>query len=708
MKISCQLKNLWKVISFTGGESVSSYSLLYKNIDEIKIKGVTKINLPKLKKLGIFSLYDLFYHFPRAYENRDNYKKINEVLDEEFVILKGTVVNIANRFSKRGMVMVSAVLSDETGMMELLWFNNRYVKNNVKVGNEIMVYGKVKKGMKLQIINPEYKKIDEKYFETKKENQILPIYPSTESLRQISIRKIIEAALNSYGYLLYENMPNEFLKKEKIIGRKEAMLNIHFPENEAKKEEAQKRFMFEEILLLEMGILQSRFQSEKNNKNVYKLEDKKNLVSKFIKSLPYELTKAQKTVITEIYKELKAGKIVNRLIQGDVGSGKTIVSFVILLYMIENGYQGAIMAPTEILSIQHYLGIIDEFSKLDIRVELLTASVKGKKREKLLNEIKEGLVDIVIGTHSLIEEDVVFKNLGLIVIDEQHKFGVRQRKLLRDKGNLANLIVMSATPIPRSLALTIYGDLDVSIIDELPSGRSPIKTKWIKDEIEKQKMYDFIDRMIEKGRQVYIVSPLIEESETLNVKSAQETFEEYKDIFPNRRIDIIHGRQKYKEKQEVMEEFKNHEIDILVSTTVIEVGVNVPNATVIVIRDAQRFGLSSLHQLRGRVGRGSHKSYCFLESKTNNEVSVKRLEVMEKTTDGFKIAEEDLKLRNSGEILGIKQSGVSDMVFTDIVRNVKEIKKVHDFVIWYLEKNNGQIENEFLKMDIYKKFFRAE
>ena len=699
---------MWKVISFTGGESVSSYSLLYKNIDEIKIKGVTKINLPKLKKLGIFSLYDLFYHFPRAYENRDNYKKINEVLDEEFVILKGTVVNIVSRFAKRGMVMVSAVLSDETGMMELLWFNNRYVKNNVKVGNEIMVYGKVKKGMKLQIINPEYKKIDEKYFETKKENQILPIYPSTESLRQISIRKIIEAALNSYGYLLYENMPNEFLKKEKIIGRKEAMLNIHFPENEAKKEEAQKRFMFEEILLLEMGILQSRFQSERNNKNVYKLEDKKNLVSKFIKSLPYELTKAQKTVITEIYKELKAGKIVNRLIQGDVGSGKTIVSFVILLYMIENGYQGAIMAPTEILSIQHYLGIIDEFSKLDIRVELLTASVKGKKREKLLNEIKEGLVDIVIGTHSLIEEDVVFKNLGLIVIDEQHKFGVRQRKLLRDKGNLANLIVMSATPIPRSLALTIYGDLDVSIIDELPSGRSPIKTKWIKDEIEKRKMYDFIDRMIEKGRQVYIVSPLIEESETLNVKSAQETFEEYKDIFPNRRIDIIHGRQKYKEKQEVMEEFKNHKIDILVSTTVIEVGVNVPNATVIVIRDAQRFGLSSLHQLRGRVGRGSQKSYCFLESKTNNEVSVKRLEVMEKTTDGFKIAEEDLKLRNSGEILGIKQSGVSDMVFTDIVRNVKEIKKVHDFVIWYLEKNNGQIENEFLKMDIYKKFFRAE
>ena len=696
---------MWKVISFTGGESVSAYSLLYKNIDEVKIKGVTKTNLPKLKTLGIETVYNLFYHFPRAYENRDNYKKINEVLDEEFVILKGMVVNIANRFSKRGMVMVSAVLSDETGMMELLWFNNRYVKNNVKVGNEIMVYGKVKKGMKLQIINPEYKKIDEKYFDPKKENQILPIYPSTESLRQISIRKIIEAALNSYGYLLYENMPNEFLKKEKIIGRKEAMLNIHFPENEAKKEEAQKRFRFEEILLLEMGILQSRFQSEKNNKNVYKLEDKKSLVSKFIKSLPYELTKAQKTVITEIYKELKAGKIVNRLIQGDVGSGKTIVSFVILLYMIENGYQGAIMAPTEILSIQHYMGIIDEFSKLDIRVELLTASVKGKKREKLLNEIKEGLVDIVIGTHSLIEDNVIFKNLGLIVIDEQHRFGVTQRKLLRDKGNLANLIVMSATPIPRSLALTIYGDLDVSIIDELPAGRSPIKTKWIQNEIDRQKMYNFMEKKMKDGRQVYIVSPLIEESESLNVKSAQETYEEYISIFPNRKIGLMHGRQTYKEKQKVMEQFKNHELDILVSTTVIEVGVNVPNASIMVIRDAQRFGLSSLHQLRGRVGRGKYQSYCFLESETTNEISTKRLEVMEETTDGFKIAEEDLKLRNSGEILGTRQSGVSDMLFTDIVKNVKEIKFVRDFVMEYLEKSDGKIENEFLKMDIYKKFF---
>jgi len=685
--------------------AMKTYNLLYENLENLKIKGVTKTNILKFRKLGVFTLYDLLYFFPRAYENRSNHKKIGEILADEFVILQGTVVNVANQYIKAGRTMFRAVLSDDSGMVELVWFNNRFVKNGIHIGDEITVYGKVRKTVKFQLVNPEYKKIKQASFDMQKQKQILPIYPSTESLRQQAIRKVMENALMDYGYLLQENLPKEFLQKEKLLGRKEAVLNIHFPENEEKQSKARKRFMLEEILLLEMGILQNRFSVDKANKNLYKLEDNKSLVSKFIKGLDYDLTKAQKRVIKEIYSELKAGKIVNRLIQGDVGSGKTIVSFIMLLYMVENNYQGVIMAPTEILATQHYLGIVDEFMNLDIRVELLTGSVKGKKKEKLLNEIKEGLVDIVIGTHSLIEDNVIFKNLGLIVIDEQHRFGVTQRKLLRDKGNLANLIVMSATPIPRSLALTIYGDLDVSIIDELPAGRSPIKTKWIQNEIDRQKMYNFMEKKMKDGRQVYIVSPLIEESESLNVKSAQETYEEYISIFPNRKIGLMHGRQTYKEKQTVMEQFKNHELDILVSTTVIEVGVNVPNASIMVIRDAQRFGLSSLHQLRGRVGRGKYQSYCFLESETTNEISVKRLEVMEETTDGFKIAEEDLKLRNSGEILGTRQSGVSDMLFTDIVKNVKEIKFVRDFVMEYLKKNDGKIENEFLKMDIYKKFF---
>ena len=664
---------------------MATYNLLFKNLEELKIKGVGKTNISKFNKLGVFTLHDLLYFFPRAYEDRTNSKNIVNLLQDEFAAVRGVIINVTTQYIKAGRTMFKAILKDDTGIMELVWFNNRYIKSYIKIGDELLVYGKVKKSAKFQMVNPEYKRLDENgLVKGKSGEQILPIYPSTASLRQESIRKIINDVLLDYGYLLEENIPEELLKKGKLLSRKEAILNVHFPESFEKKEEAKRRFMLEEILLLEMGILQNRFETDKANNNIYEIEDNKKLVSKFIDSLEYELTKAQKHVIAEIYKELKAGKIVNRLIQGDVGSGKTIVSLIMLLYMAENSYQGVIMAPTEILATQHYLGIVDEFMNLDVRVELLTGSVKGKKREN----------------------DVVFKNLGLIIIDEQHRFGVTQRKLLREKGSLANLIVMSATPIPRSLALTIYGDLDVSIIDELPAGRMPIKTKWIKDEAERQKMYNFIAKKIKEGRQVYVVSPLIEESETLNVKSAQETFEEYSGIFPDRRIGLIHGKQNYKEKQEVMSKFKKHELDILVSTTVIEVGVNVPNASIMVIRDAQRFGLSSLHQLRGRVGRGQYQSYCFLESETDNELSARRLEVMEKTTDGFKIAEEDLKLRNSGEIMGTRQSGVSDMVLTDIVKNVKEIKYVRDYVIKYLERNNGKVENEYLRLDIYEKFHK--
>ena len=686
---------------------MATYNFLFKNIDdkEVKIKGLGKVAADKFRKLGVRTLYDLLYFFPRAYEDRTNSKDIGNVLADEFAVVKGTVVSLKNQYIKAGRIMFRAMLGDNTGILELVWFNNKFIKNNINIGDELLVYGKVKKTAKAQMINPEYRKIH-KEVKIKGENkeQIMPIYPSTSSLRQDIIRKITYENLLNYGYLIEENMPMELLEKENLMSRKEALMNIHFPENFEKKEKALKRFLIEEILLLEIGILQGRYEIDKENNNIYELEDNKKLVSKFIGGLEYNLTGAQKKVIGEIYKELKAGKIVNRLIQGDVGSGKTVVSLIMLLYMAENSYQGVIMAPTEILATQHYLGIVDEFSNLDVRVELLTGSIKGKKREKLLSEIENGLVDIVIGTHALIEDDVVFRKLGLIVIDEQHRFGVNQRRLLREKGSLANLIVMSATPIPRSLALTIYGDLDISVIDELPSGRIPIRTKWIKNEDEKQKMYDFIEKKIGEGRQIYVVSPLIEESETLNVKSAEETFEEYSRVFKSRRLGLIHGRQKNVEKQQVMRKFKKGELDILVSTTVIEVGVNIPNASVMVIRDAQRFGLSSLHQLRGRVGRGQYQSYCFLESETQNDISGKRLEVMEKTSDGFKIAEEDLKLRNSGEILGTRQSGVSDMVLTDIIKNIKEIKRVRDFVIDYLERNNGEINNEYLKRDIYEKF----
>lgn len=686
---------------------MATYNFLFKKIDdkEVKIKGMGKVAITKFYKLGVETLYDLLYYFPRAYEDRSNSKNISSLLENEFAVVRGKIIDTKRQFINR-KIMFRVMLRDETGIMELVWFNNKFIKNNINVGDELIVYGKVKKTMKTQIINPEYKKIQPNGSVKGKDsyNQILPIYPSTSSLRQEAIRKIIYEAMIEYGYLIEENLPEELIKKEKLLERKDALMNIHFPENKEKNIEAKRRFMFEEIYLLEMGILQGRYETDKANNDIYELEDNKNLVSKYIEKLGYKLTKAQKRVISEIYKELRNGKILNRLIQGDVGSGKTVVAMIMLLYIVENGYQGVIMAPTEILATQHYLSIVDEFANLDVRVEILTGSVKGKKREKLLYEIEKGLVDIVIGTHALIEDDVKFHKLGLVVIDEQHKFGVGQRRLLREKGNLANLIVMSATPIPRSLALTIYGDLDVSIIDELPAGRNPIKTKWIKNDLDLNKMYKFIDKKIEEGRQVYVVSPLIEESEKLNANSAQETFEKYKQIFQNRRVGIMHGKMKAQEKQKVMEEFKKGKLDILISTTVIEVGVNVPNASIMVIRSSERFGLSSLHQLRGRVGRGQYQSYCFLESNTDNELSSKRLEVMEMTTDGFKIAEEDLKLRNSGEILGTRQSGVSDMVLTDIVKNVKEIKLIRDYVMDYLEKNEGKLYNEYLKLDVYQKF----
>ena len=530
---------------------MATYNFLFKNIDdkEVKIKGLGKVTADKFRKLGVRTLYDLLYFFPRAYEDRTNSKDIGNILADEFAVVKGTVVSLKNQYIKAGRIMFRAMLGDNTGILELVWFNNKFIKNNINIGDELLVYGKVKKTAKAQMINPEYRKIH-KEVKIKGENkeQIMPIYPSTSSLRQDIIRKITYENLLNYGYLIEENMPMELLEKENLMSRKEALMNIHFPENFEKKEKALKRFLIEEILLLEIGILQGRYETDKENNNIYELEDNKKLVSKFIGGLEYNLTGAQKKVIGEIYKELKAGKIVNRLIQGDVGSGKTVVSLIMLLYMAENSYQGVIMAPTEILATQHYLGIVDEFSNLDVRVELLTGSIKGKKREKLLSEIENGLVDIVIGTHALIEDDVVFRKLGLIVIDEQHRFGVNQRRLLREKGSLANLIVMSATPIPRSLALTIYGDLDISVIDELPSGRIPIRTKWIKNEDEKQKMYYFIEKKIGEGRQIYVVSTLIEESETLNVKSAEETFEEYSRVFKSKRLGLIHGRQKNVEK----------------------------------------------------------------------------------------------------------------------------------------------------------------
>lgn len=678
------------------------YMNIYNSLEDVEIKYFDEKNIKKLRSLGVKSLYDLFYYFPRSYDDRTNIMKINELCGDEYVVLKASLMKIVAPPTHSGVKMVKATATDGTGIIEIVWFQMPYLRKTLKLGEEYIFIGQVKRGYVFQMVNPEFKlssnqrKLDE--------GEILPIYSTSKDLPQNSFRKLIKEAVKSKKQLFLENIPESILKKYKILSREEALTDIHFPKNSKSIEEAKRRFAIEELLVLEMGILQKRFEIDNENKSKYTLEDKKTLVKKYLESLSFNLTKAQKRVITEIYKDLSNGRIVNRLVQGDVGSGKTIVSMILLLYMVENSYQGVLMAPTEILAVQHFLSVKEKFEKLGVRVELLTGSFKGKTKEKLLNDIKEGNVDIVIGTHALIEENVYFKKLGLIIIDEQHRFGVVQRKLLRDKGVLANLVVMSATPIPRSLALSIYGDLDVSVIDELPPGRKPIKTKWISNDEDSDIMYDFIGKKLSQGRQAYFIAPLIEESEKLAAKSTEELYEEVSKKLPMYKIGVLHGRMKNSEKDEVMKRFKNRELDILVSTTVIEVGVDVPNATIMVINNSERFGLSALHQLRGRVGRGEYQSYCFLVSKTENATSKARLQIMEETQDGFKIAEEDLKLRKSGEIFGTKQSGFSDLKFTDIVHDIKTIKLVKEICVDYLKENRGKIENPYLKYDIEEKF----
>jgi ATP-dependent DNA helicase RecG len=639
------------------------------------LKGVGPQRAEALKKeLGIHTLGDLLSHYPFRHEDRSQVYRINSLQgDDVWVQLQGSIRPIGMTGQGNGRRYV-AMLHDGSGEIELVWFKGIvYVDRMLKPGTTYRVYGKINnfKG-KLSIAHPE---LDALLPDAPiKPLSLVPVYPLTEGMRRKKLENkfLVTAAQNAVNSSLYdipENLPQAILAKYKFISRKDAVKELHFPQNLARLEEAKRRLKFEELFYLQLRHLLLKGFRNRTYKGLV-FDKVGNYFHDFYDNhLPFELTGAQKRVLKEIRNDFKTGQQCNRLIQGDVGSGKTMVAMLSMLIAIDNGFQACMMAPTEILANQHYDGLRDWVETLGLRMELLTGSTTKKKREQLLIDLAEGNIHILVGTHALIEQDVQYKQLGLVVIDEQHRFGVAQRAKLWKKGHvLPHILVMTATPIPRTLAMTVYGDLDVSVIDEMPAGRKPIVTVH-RQESMRPAIMEFLKNEIAKGRQIYYVFPLIEDSEKLDLNSLMSGYDMVSTYLPppQFKYSIVHGKLKAAEKDAAMNLFKNHQTDILIATTVIEVGVNVPNASVMVIENAERFGLAQLHQLRGRVGRGNEQSYCVLITKPGlGENGYKRISTMVNTNDGFEIAKVDLELRGPGELDGTKQSGVLELKLADI------------------------------------------
>ncbi|MFN5590740.1 MAG: ATP-dependent DNA helicase RecG [Bacteroidota bacterium] len=639
------------------------------------LKGVGPQRAEALKKeLGIHTLGDLLSHYPFRHEDRSQVYRINSLQgDDVWVQLQGSIRPIGMTGQGNGRRYV-AMLHDGSGEIELVWFKGIvYVDRMLKPGTTYRVYGKINnfKG-KLSIAHPE---LDALLPDAPiKPLSLVPVYPLTEGMRRKKLENkfLVTAAQNAVNSSLYdipENLPQAILAKYKFISRKEAVKELHFPQNLARLEEATRRLKFEELFYLQLRHLLLKGFRNRTYKGLVFDKVGTYFHDFYDNHLPFELTGAQKRVLKEIRNDFKTGQQCNRLIQGDVGSGKTMVAMLSMLIAIDNGFQACMMAPTEILANQHYDGLRDWVETLGLRMELLTGSTTKKKREQLLIDLAEGNIHILVGTHALIEQDVQYKQLGLVVIDEQHRFGVAQRAKLWKKGHVVpHILVMTATPIPRTLAMTVYGDLDVSVIDEMPAGRKPIVTVH-RQESMRPAIMEFLKNEIAKGRQIYYVFPLIEDSEKLDLNSLMSGYDMVSTYLPppQFKYSIVHGKLKAAEKDAAMNLFKNHQTDILIATTVIEVGVNVPNASVMVIENAERFGLAQLHQLRGRVGRGNEQSYCVLITKPGlGENGYKRISTMVNTNDGFEIAKVDLELRGPGELDGTKQSGVLELKLADI------------------------------------------
>ena len=669
------------------------------------IKGIGDKNYKCFEKLGIKNIYDLLRYYPRRYQDFSKLKTINSIEYGEELTVAGIVKGkIHTRKSKRGNLKISEIsLTDSTGSLRLTWFNQPYIASQLLDGKSIVVSGKVDMYLgRFVMNNPEWEPIDREQIHT---NRIVPIYPATAGITQRQIRNIIKKNLDFWSTKLKEFFPNQIIKNENFPSVSNAIAQIHFPESENSLKSSQNRFAFEEIFFLQLGVLLQKKKLQENHARNFSLP--KELINNRIMRLPYVLTSAQVNAIEDIENDLIAGKPMHRLLQGDVGSGKTVVAKFAIETVIGNGSQAAFLAPTSILVEQHFSTLsellIDSGSISSDEIALLIGQTPHKEKEYILRELKTGKIKCVIGTHALLEDPVEFRDLQLAVIDEQHRFGVNQRKTLKSKGDNLHMLVMTATPIPRSLALTVYGDLDVTTIDEMPPGRKPVKTLLFSHS-DRKKAYDLIEEQIRNGFQAFIVYPMIDsvEEEEIYKSAVKEHRRIQKSIFPDFKIGLMHGRLKQSEKDRIMDEFRSHQYDALISTTVIEVGVDIPGATVVLIESANYFGLAQLHQIRGRVGRNKEDSLCILIPSNDNAIENKRLLAMTQINDGFKLAEIDLNFRGPGEFLGTRQSGYAGFKFANLfdIKLIEASRKQVQYIINHDPKLE-HTEHQLLREELY-------
>ncbi|MCM8757723.1 MAG: ATP-dependent DNA helicase RecG [Candidatus Omnitrophica bacterium] len=674
------------------------------------IKGVGPKRISIFNKIGIKKVEDLLYYFPFRYEDRSNFCSISELKEGQYQTIKATIMAKGKRLSwrRKNFSIFELAVGDSTGKLFCIWFNQPYLVDYFKIGATVILYGKVERYQnRLQMVSPEFELVEENDFNSINMGRLVPVYRIPQEITQRYLRQLIKYILDKYLIYIKDFLPYDIRVRNDLFNIAKALINIHFPKDQESQKRAWKRLCFEEFFIFQLALMVRKLKKKQQRGIIHKVEG--NLVDNFIKNLAFELTEDQKKVIQEIKEDLLKPYPMYRLLQGDVGSGKTVVATIASLMAIQGGYQVAFLVPTEILATQHYNVIKEQFSSLEYspKVGILTSSLKKKDKLKISKEIKEGTIKLIIGTHALLEEDIEFKNLGLVIIDEQHKFGVSQRAILPKKGNNPDILILTATPIPRTLAITLYGDLDISIIRQLPWKNRSVSTLWITEE-KRNWLYEFIKEKILQGEQVYIVYPIIEENFNLELLSVEKMYKEFKqNTFREFKVGMLHGRMRKSYQEKIMQEFREKKIQILIATTVLEVGIDVSNATVMVIEHAERFGLSQLHQLRGRIGRGCKESFCILISDPANFEAKERLEAMVKYNDGFQIAEIDLKIRGPGEFFGKRQHGLSELrIINQPLTQLELLKQARKEAISLIQKDPflKLPEHQLLKSKLLERF----